>query len=67
MEMVGCRDAAMIRYLILSGDRIMSNGHRSGETPEPIPNSEAKTAHDMKYCASAWESVLLFGIYFFLL
>lgn len=37
----------------------MSNGHRSGETPEPIPNSEAKTAHDKKYCVYAWESLLL--------
>ena len=45
----------------------MSNGHRCGETPEPIPNSEAKTAHDMKYCAFAWKSILLFGTYFFLL
>ena len=29
------------------------NGHRSGVTPEPIPNSEAKPAHDMKYCCNS--------------
>ena len=41
---------------------MLSNGHRNRETPEPIPNSEAKPVHDMKYCSEEWESVLLFGI-----
>ena len=43
----------------------MSNGHRDRETPEPIPNSEAKPVYDMKYCSNGWESILLFGILFF--
>ncbi len=41
---------------------MLSNGHRNRETPEPIPNSEAKTVHDMTYCSKEWESILLFGI-----
>lgn len=46
---------------------ILSNGNRSGETPKPIPNLEAKPAHDMcvlpsggkAYCCLAFLFILL--------
>lgn len=40
----------------------LSNGHRNGETPEPIPNSEAKPVHDVMYCSIEWERALPFGL-----
>ncbi len=48
-----------IKYFLFL--KCLSNGHRNRETPEPIPNSEAKPAHDMQYCSKEWESILLFG------
>ena len=52
----------MERYIKLLRAIIMPNGHRDRETPEPIPNSEAKPVHDVEYCPNGWENTLLFGI-----
>ena len=50
------------RNINVSAFILLPNGNRSGETPEPIPNSEAKPAHDMFILAFGRESILLFGI-----